>query len=70
MSGLEWKLLHEVKEEKAGLHEEREDKKDPWTPDIPNSFMYADREEVMMEGAEAVKAHNIIGGDKKNRSKS
>ena len=27
--------------------------------------MYTDREETVMEGGEGIKAHNIIGGDKK-----
>ena len=41
-SGPEWQLLHEVKEEKAGIQEEKEDEKDPQTPGILTSFMYAD----------------------------
>lgn len=71
-SGPEWQLLHEVKEEKVGIREEIEGKQDPQTLDIPNSFMYEDREEIMMEGAEGIKAHNVIpvGGEKRiGRSK-
>ena len=47
------------------IRERREEKQDPQTPDIPNTFMHTEREEVMMEGKEGVKAHNVIGGERK-----
>ena len=47
------------------IRERREEKQDPQTPDIPNTFMHTEREEVMMEGKEGVKAHNIVGGERK-----
>ena len=63
-------MLHEIKKGSKDIKERKEEKQDPQTPDIPNTFMYAEREEVRMEGEEGVKAHNVIGGEKKiDRSK-
>ena len=69
-SGPEWQLLHEVKKGSKDIKERKEEKQHPQTPDIPNTFMYAEREEVKMEGEDGVKAHNVIGGETKiDRSK-
>ena len=69
-SGPEWQLLHEVRREDKNVKERKEERQDPQEPDILNTFMYAGREEVQMEGEDGVKAHNVIGGEKKiDRSK-
>jgi len=69
-SGPELQLLHEIKKGSKDIKERKEEKQDPQMPDIPNTFMYAEREEVRMEGEEGVKAHNVIGGERKiDRSK-
>ena len=37
------------------MKERKDEKQDPQTPDIPNTFMYVEREEVRMEGEEGIK---------------